>query len=395
MSRAAFSRLLSPSDDRDDDVETHLAAYEALRQVLVREMRRRGLWHGSPRHLGVVGLSAWNLHDGSLDELVNDCFVFVLVHRRRALSERVEAGDDVASLVRLNVRHFLFELQRRHDPVGYRVFKVLERAIALLVERRRLRCVGGHPARLRSRTVLAFVAEGTNVAPDAPVRPTRLDAEPIATWADCLAAAIVEARGRQLESVAERLAERLPELAEHAEAFHFGQLARLLKTQVRLRWSAVLSAEPLAPSASGAVAVLDLTSRREGTSEVEARFDFRRLSLAVERRLRRLETRRQTREYLLRLWRHLSTLAVEGGALNGSELPSHRQLARDLSIPRDRLPGLYATLRQEIERSRRLLSDRRSASRPRLERPTTATRLRRRGGTGSEALGTGTLGAGD
>lgn len=58
----------------------------------------------------------------ALDELAADCYIFIYVDRLRSLQAQLRVKPDIADLVHLNLRHFLLERQRQHDPLGIRLF---------------------------------------------------------------------------------------------------------------------------------------------------------------------------------------------------------------------------------------------------------------------------------
>jgi hypothetical protein len=74
----------------------------------------------------------------------------------------------------------------------------------------------------------------------------------------------------------------------------------------------------------------------------EIRDSFQNLRGRIADRLEKLEAPRKTRRYLRTLWTFLGTFACDDGM---DALPSNRQIASLLSIPRERLPGLYDLLR--------------------------------------------------
>lgn len=97
---------------------------------------------------------------------------------------------------------------------------------------------------------------------------------------------------------------------------------------------------------------------------IESRQSLETLSCYVSSALQRAPVEARTRDYLVLLWRFLQTAT---GAAEGTEAArrltsrdereednedekdarfSHRQLARALGIPRERLPGLFAMLRE-------------------------------------------------
>jgi hypothetical protein len=347
-------------------------AWAALRAALRSELRRRSLWEGPPAYLGVYGAESWEGPGEPLEELLADCYAFVFVDRRRSLAAQLAVKDNVDGLVFLNIRHFLHERQREHDPLGFRVFEVLRRAVQDAVEAGELRVLAGDP-RVRNDTRLGF----SEAAPRGPARPApeagpaarQALREIAARWTGDLLPDLVTARGREEERVAGRLRALFPGLRDAGiEAFGFKELVDPLKAEVRERWAALLAAaDPGAPEAA-VPAGFDLLA--------EGRESFRWLVSCVQAALDRLDAAEATRGYLMTLWQFLRVWAgssEEGRGVSeegrgapvpaareatpaaeapGDELPSQRRLAEQLRIPRERLPGLFGTLGRIVERCR-------------------------------------------
>jgi hypothetical protein len=91
-------------------------------------MRRRGLLHHSPSLLGYTG-TRWQDPE-PMDDLVADCYVFAILERLRALRSQLKLRDNIDGFVRLNIRHFLGDRQRRANPVRYALFKNLEASLS-------------------------------------------------------------------------------------------------------------------------------------------------------------------------------------------------------------------------------------------------------------------------
>ncbi|MDP9120328.1 MAG: hypothetical protein M3O15_03010, partial [Acidobacteriota bacterium] len=163
--------------------------WDALRQLLVSELKRRGLSTLPPAFLGIYGYAAWADGD-ALEELVADCFLFVFGERLRSLKAHLHFMPNVEGLIVRSVRNFLHETQKRHDPVGFRVFTVLRNAVRAAVAGGVLHVVAGSPE-IRRCTVLAFLAGSS---PAAAARPEELDRGARA-WNDDLLPDLIPAQG--------------------------------------------------------------------------------------------------------------------------------------------------------------------------------------------------------
>jgi len=313
------------------------AVREALRTVLVGELRRRGLWNAPPSYLGVYGCATWA---EGLDELVAEFHAFVFVDRLRSLQAQLAVKPNVDGLVSLNVRHFLHERQREHDPLGAQVFQVLQAAVRGAVAAGELSVLAGDD-RIRNDTVLGF-------QPDAdPTAPVGADLRSlVARWNDDLLPDLVTLRGRRQEEVEERLRQHLARLSGAGiAAFRFKDLIDPLKADARRRWAALL--EPAAGEA-GVERGDDEASRMVHLVRPDTGFEerqlFRYLVACVLAAVERLSVSAGTRGYLTTLWQFLRVEAAGGGTQEGEGRLSRRRIAELLGIPRDRLPELYETL---------------------------------------------------
>lgn len=334
------------------DRESFERTWRALKRALRTELRRRGLWSSLPRYLGVVGADAWT--EEALDELVADAYVFNFVHRLRSLRAQLEVKPNVEGLVRLNLKNFLYERQRRHDPLGCRLFGTLRGALRELVATGELEVDGGDPG-IRNDTVLRFPDAPPEAEGDPPAPAARLLDGLVAPWSDALLPDLVTARGKRHEAVAAALRRRIVDLrGRGVGGFTVKDLADPLKKAVRERWRA-LHVGGEAGGAGGETGEPDelfAETRRtyRPDDEIEDTEAFEKLTACVEHHLRGLEAGEQRREHLHALWQFLRLHAA-----GERDLPSRRKLGESLGIPRNRFPELYETLRGLLESCRRLL----------------------------------------
>lgn len=344
------------------------ALWAALRAALRSELKKRGLWESPPSYLGVYGGESWAPadapagHDSALEELLAECYSYIFVSRLRSLEAQLKVKPNIDGLVFLNIRHFLHERQKQHDPIGFQIFEVLQSAVRLAVEEGELRVLSGDE-KVRNDTVLGF-EDGM----EAPGRGRGELSSVVARWNDDLLPELVTSRGRGQEEVVRRLRERLPDLRrEGIVTFRFKDLVDPMKADVRARWAALLDLAfgDSMPQKEGVEAgtVVRLVEPDRGIEEREL---FHKLVDCVLTSLRRLQVDAKTREYLGVLWQFLRIQASEGmeravvsrldRALQAEavdeERPSLRKLAEQLHIPRERLPGLYKTLGELLERCR-------------------------------------------
>ncbi|HVG10427.1 MAG TPA: hypothetical protein VNM67_22165 [Thermoanaerobaculia bacterium] len=319
--------------ERTPDADLFHDAWHGLRAALVGEMKKRGLWQSPPCYLGVYGWESWDSEvpqgstraQGALGELVADCYAFIFVDRLQSLKRQLQDKPEIDGLVLLNIRNFLHERQRAHDPLGFRIFEMLQAAVEDAVSSGALYVLAGDK-KIRNDTFLGF-----DPAAELPSAPP--DLEPIVLrWNDVLMPALVTARTRQQVAVVRRLREcllGLPQLG--IGAFRFKDLLDPLKRDARERWAALQ-----APALPG--------------STVESRQGFEHLTSCISTSIDRLEADARTRNQLMTLWRYLWRQHGEEGEETGPDEPSYRELGQRLRIPRERLPTLFALLRQLLPR---------------------------------------------
>jgi hypothetical protein len=319
---------------RTPDADLFHDTWHGLRAVLVQEMKRRGLWESPPHYLGVCGWERWDSEappgsgparaQSALGELVADCYAFIFVDRLQSLKRHLLEKPEIDGLVLLNVRHFLHERQREHDPLGFRIFELLQAAVEEAAASGDLHVLAGD-RKIRNDTLLGFRPEAEPLA-------TPADWERIVLlWNDELMPDLVTAQTRRLAAVARRLRELLLELPGHGvEAFRFKDLLDPLKRDARGRWATLLA-------------------EKEDGGRGACGQSFEEMARRVSASIERLEADSRTRSQLRTLWHHLWRQHGEKAPEAGRP-SSYRQLGQRLDIPRERLPGLFDLLRQIVPR---------------------------------------------
>jgi hypothetical protein len=256
-SSRVFAAYVATESPTDDDVES---AAEALRPLLRQEMRKRGVLERSPGAWGYAGES-W--HDAeTLNDLLHDCFVFVFTgNRKRWLAAHADNEDQTNAAVRRSVRNFLNELEQKKDPVGYRVYKNVQAAVAQAAAAHSLVVVQGDDNAVGSRTVVA-------ARPAAPLGTVAALENAVNNWPDLAALGMNLSRHgpRGLQAAATAVA-RLA--SNYAPAWQIGELADALKKVLPPHASRSLndSANPVPDSA----APPDRPVEESDTLEVRAR----------------------------------------------------------------------------------------------------------------------------
>lgn len=327
--------------------------WTALRTALRTELRSRGLWTSPPRFLGVIGADRWD--EEALEELTEDAYVFNFVDRLRSLRAQLEVKPNVDGLVLLNLKNFLYERQRRHDPLGARLFGTLRAALRELVAAGTLAVVHG-PPEIRNETVLRL----SGTASESKRRKTQPRSSPsleelTADWADDLLPGLITARGGRYDEVIADLEGKICSLRHLGpEELSVRELLDPLRTAVRARWRALRvsrGADVGVARASEADDLFgDVRRRYRPDTEVADAEAFEKLTECVERHVRSLDSDERTIEYLSNLWRFLRIHAA-----GERDLPSRRKLGEQLGIPRNRFPELYDALGAFLKSCRKLL----------------------------------------
>lgn len=131
--------------ETDSDIHDHVNA--AILKALKHVLHHRGLFYSSPSLLGYAG-SSW-ADEEVMSDLVFDCLQRSLVTRLRGLRGLLQKSGAIDGVVVLNIKNFVWEKQKKHDPVGYAVFQNLKAAAAHLVDADELR-------RLNAQDISAF-----------------------------------------------------------------------------------------------------------------------------------------------------------------------------------------------------------------------------------------------
>ena len=123
--------------DFETERENHGRVIEAIRNVLVKELRRRGIFQYGPSMLGYRAGRSWD--DESLHDLAYDCLDRAIVAKRRGLLGLLQKPGSIDGVVVQNIRYFVGERQKLNDPVGSAVFQNLKAVLTEFVADGRMR----------------------------------------------------------------------------------------------------------------------------------------------------------------------------------------------------------------------------------------------------------------
>ncbi len=356
----AFTRHVQELEPGREEPPGWKEMWGELKNVLVRELRRKSLWNMPPRFLGIYGEPEWSLHGDALEELLHDCYIFVFLDRLGGLKDQLLKKDNVEGLVIRNIRNFLYDTQKRYDPLGFRVFVTAQKGVRGAVEAGALFVVG-EPSRVRNDTVLGFTPDADRERAD------RVDlSSEVRSWNDELLPDLVIARGKRRDEIEHRLADLLAELAgEDIKAFRFRDVVTPLKNDARARWIA-MGAQEVGEAAfeDADEELVGLVRSVRPSSDFEDREAFVALAECVELLLEQLEESGRMQDYCLALLLFLRIWVAEDSngdlapdaeqvpegfpELGVEKLPSARKLGELLRIPRGRLPALYGILGESV-----------------------------------------------
>lgn len=347
--------LASGAEPTDKELDV---VFKKLRDALRKEMQQRGVWSASPSFLGVLGSESW-FDDEALDELVNDCYTFSFIHRQTGLEGLLASQENIEGIIFLNIRNFLFERQKQHDPIGYRVFSVLRQAVQQSIDERHLVVLEGN-SNVDNGTLLASRAD-----PDLIPADTADLASWIEDWIHRFLPKLITSRGEGRQKIIGELSILLAELPSRGiECFRFKDLVAPLKMTVRKKWTALwdqtrgdsgFEDSGFEDSDDGFVRIVQFI---QPSSDFEEREHLQQLIACVDHAIDVLEARSAARSQLRQLWAFLQGHAAgedrpeDAGTPSPDKLPSYRRIGEQLEIPRYRLPELFAILGQLIERCR-------------------------------------------
>lgn len=325
-----YIQALEPG--REPDPQLFEAFWSKVKALLKREIRRRNLWTAPPSYLGIPAPN-WSDAD-ALEDLATDAYLDLL-HHLSGLKAQLQNHQNIDGYVMVCIRNFVHQRQRTRDPVGYRVFEILQIAVRRLCEEGRLYVVAGD-IRISNDTFLS----GQQHADAESVDVTDFS-DLTGEWIDDLLPDLVTAHRKSKPATA--LAERVVGLVEDGvRVFRFRDLVSALKHHVRGRWQALLHSTGFDLSET-----YEWVPVIQPSNDFEERERFEALILCVEGLLEKLKNRAKTHEYLTRLWSFLRFLAAES---DSSQLPSYRGVSKELRIPRERVPGLLETLGTWLKR---------------------------------------------
>ncbi len=364
-------------DGSPPDTQSFQAVWARLQKDLRIQMSRRGLWRAPPSYLGMSGTS-WEDPD-VMGELVQETYVFIFVEGLEKLQGYVLLGRSIDPLVILKIKHLLSQLQRKADPIGYKVFQLLKSAVLAAIDAEALHVLRSDANRRIDTADHREEPEDDTEEPQEPKNKLRIhndtvlgfhpDISPdracvdlgdhVRAWNDELLPVLMTARSRAVTRMVKRLMALIVGLrAAGVEAFRFRDLIDPMRHDVRERWRAVWeeSLGDLAPEAfvdGQPTVMVPLIA----PSAIEDPRELSQLLGCVTASIHRLPEKKprekKTKDYLWKLWIFVrGTALTEDPSAAGTKVASHVELNKRLGIPRHRLPGLLDLLGRLVQACR-------------------------------------------
>lgn len=153
----------------DQSPAARLEFLKHLRHMVKQELRRRGVPHSVlPAYLGLEAaewsdLKQKDFTNPSLEggvcpqpvsEFTTDFYIWMM-DSYTELRVAAELNGEIGGLIRTKIRHFIYDRQRKNDPIGSRAYIVAKRACEDLIDNSKIRCLESS-GRLSRDTPLAF-----------------------------------------------------------------------------------------------------------------------------------------------------------------------------------------------------------------------------------------------
>ena len=276
-----------------------------------------------------------------------DAYEWVFLDRLQNLQAQLQVKPQIEGLVFLSLRNFLHERQRKSDPIGFRVFEAVRTALLRGVEAGWIEVVEGD-ARIRSDTWLSFAGRGS--LPGEGGEDEVGFADIASRWASDLLPELVTTRGRGYTGLIDRLARRIRDLStDRIDGFRATSLVDALKGAVRAQWATFIDTSLGEKGYESSDDDLLVVVRKTlDVDRVEAADTYERAVRCVASRIAGLQLDSREEDYLERVWQFVLVYAAEEISTSGDRLPSQRQLATTLKVPRDRMTRLFERLREAL-----------------------------------------------
>lgn len=201
---------------------------KAVANVLRAEMKKRGLWTAPPNWLGYDG-NSWNeeKYSKAFEGLLYDCYMTAIIKRLPRLQIRIEQAQDINNIVYQNIKNFITDQQKKHDPIGYYVAHNAKQAIQCAIDNGIIKVASGlnHKGKVHNPTLLFYSSQTTASEQEQIVKVLRNNS----TWME-----IRQKLAGKSEKVHERLCDIICQLQNSGiNCFRFKSLVDAMKEDVR------------------------------------------------------------------------------------------------------------------------------------------------------------------
>ena len=294
-----------------------------VEQHLKQRMRRRGLLTAPPKYLG-YDVPRWRGPD-AFSDIVVDCYVFAVLDRIEALRNQLLVCDNVDGYVARNIDNFLFERQKRYDPLGYAAFRNVVAAVIQAREAGWL-SVGVAPGERLSGRAVVQLAETAGTAPLADLLGLAALVEDAPGWND-----ILPHLARITELGQEWLTALLCNLKTGGiGTFRVRDLVAVIAVRARKDWIARHATPPQDLAEEGNEEFGQLVRWIAPDQSLEHRDRWEMLKREVPKKIAGLDRQERVRARLARLF---SVLVKAIDSKEGA-VPTQVELTRQLGVPR-------------------------------------------------------------
>ncbi len=134
MNDEHYQRIFTPRFERLQSCMQPVAVFEALAteiaKALRKQMYKKNIWHGKPEWLGeeYKDYTNWNNAE-AFEILCLACYMNVICKRFNSLQQKLSDTDNIDGYIHRNIGFFLYEAQRKADPVGHKVAMKVRQAV--------------------------------------------------------------------------------------------------------------------------------------------------------------------------------------------------------------------------------------------------------------------------
>jgi hypothetical protein len=245
-----------------EGADADVALLAGLADLIRIRLQRSGMWCHPPDYFGYSEYHSWS-EAFSGDDLtpapVCDFFLEEVVPEQDFLLKTVLAGNTIEALLGQKVKWFLTDRQRKHEPVGYRVFGNLVATVKAMIDDGIAASTNLVRGKVRNPTVIRLGASAHGPPAHADELAQVIARDP--DWPPVLLRLSKLGRGAQ-----RLLRERLDQFpAAGVVAFQVGEFGALLKARVRAAheaWTRPAGQDPESPAED-----CDLLSRTGGPGD--------------------------------------------------------------------------------------------------------------------------------